>query len=116
MSAGRDSPCANHVAPGSRVDSVQEAAAGVVCLHATDPSTVYLSLSTWARMVEPTTAAVNRALHDDLLLRMLAMRRTMFVVAAPWAATLESVQDLRWGVYKAPVQAIANPERPHVRD
>jgi hypothetical protein len=68
-----------HVAPAERVGSVVEAARDVVCLHASDPSTVYLS--TWARMTDPTIEAVDRALYEDrLLVRMLAMRRTMFVV------------------------------------
>ena len=34
-----------------------EAARGVVCLHATDPSSVYLSA--WARLLEPTVEAVE---------------------------------------------------------
>jgi hypothetical protein len=71
----------HHVAPAERVESVVEAARDLVCLHATDPATVYLSA--WARMTDPTTESVGRALYQDrLLVRMLAMRRTMFVVPA----------------------------------
>jgi hypothetical protein len=69
----------HHVAPGERVESVVDAARDLVCLHATDPATVYLS--SWARMTHPTMAAVDDALYGRRrLVRMLAMRRTMFVV------------------------------------
>jgi hypothetical protein len=68
----------HHVAPAARVGSLVEAARDLVCLHATDPATVYLSA--WVRLVDPTIAAVDRALYvDRSLVRMLAMRRTMFV-------------------------------------
>lgn len=63
-------------APG---DGPVEAARAVVALHATDPATVHLSAA--ARMRTPEIAAVERALYDERsLLRMLGMRRTMFVV------------------------------------
>ena len=83
----------HHIAPGARVDSVVEAARGVVCLHATDPATVYLS--TWARVRQPTIAAVERALYDErVLLRMLAMRRTMWVVPTEDAPILHAAASL----------------------
>lgn len=51
----------------------------VVALHATDPASVYLSAI--ARMQAPSIGAVERALYDEhTLVRMLGMRRTMFVV------------------------------------
>jgi hypothetical protein len=69
----------HHTAPTARVGSVVDAARGVVCFHATDPASVYLSA--WARMTDGTIESVGRALYDDrVLVRMLAMRRTMFVV------------------------------------
>jgi hypothetical protein len=69
----------HHIAPTERVGSMVHAARDLVCLHATDPATVYLSA--WARMTHPAIEAVDRALyHDRSLVRMLAMRRTMFVV------------------------------------
>lgn len=50
----------------------------MVALHGTDPSTVYLSA--WARMSGGDVASVERALYDDRsLVRLLAMRRTVFV-------------------------------------
>lgn len=60
----------------------------MVVLHATDPATVYLSAL--ARMGEPSLVAVERALHDDRsVVRVLAMRRTLFVVPTPDLATVE---------------------------
>ena len=56
-----------------------ELATDVVVLHATDPATVYLSLG--ARSRDLTPDAIGRALYDERsLVRMLGMRRTMFVV------------------------------------
>lgn len=69
----------HHLTPAGRVGSVVQVAKDLVCLHATDPATVYLSA--WARMKQPTIDAISRALYDDrVLLRMMAMRRTMWVV------------------------------------
>lgn len=83
----------HHVARAERVGSVVEAARGVVCLHATDPATVYLSA--WARMTEATIETVDRALYDDRhLIRMLAMRRTMFVVPVEDAPILHAAASL----------------------
>jgi hypothetical protein len=79
----------HHVAPEARVEHVLDAARGVVCLHGTDPSTVYLSA--WARTREPSLGAVDRALYEDRsLVRMLAMRRTVFVVDVAEAPILQS--------------------------
>ncbi len=54
----------------------------MVALHATDPATVYLSIR--ARTDPPTTAdAIEESLYERReLVRMLAMRRTVFVVPA----------------------------------
>lgn len=50
-----------------------------MALHATDPATVYLSAV--ARLTEPSIGAVAAALYDDrTVVRILAMRRTLFVV------------------------------------
>lgn len=83
----------HRVAPAARASSVIEVARDVVCLHATDPATVYLSA--WARMIDPTIAAVDRALYDDRrLIRMLAMRRTMFVVPVEDAPLLQAAASV----------------------
>ena len=62
--------------------SVTEAAESVVALHATDPVTVYLSAR--ARTQAADMAGMDEALYETRgLVRMLGMRRTMFVVPAP---------------------------------
>lgn len=61
------------------METVGEVASDLVALHATDPSTVFLAAA--ARMREPSIAAVEDALYEQRsLMRMLGMRRTMFVV------------------------------------
>lgn len=63
-------------APAERAADVVN---GLVALHATDPPTVYLSC--FARMSQPSVAAVDAALYEDrAVVRMLGMRRTVFVV------------------------------------
>lgn len=58
---------------------VAEVVDKLVALHATDPPSVYLSCL--ARMSEPSVAAVDAALYEDrAAVRMLGMRRTVFVV------------------------------------
>ncbi|GAA2664032.1 winged helix DNA-binding domain-containing protein [Streptomyces aculeolatus] len=63
-------------ARGTRPEEVAEALAG---LHATDSPTV--ALSARARLREPSLAALDRALYEEVSLqRMHAMRRTLWVV------------------------------------
>ena len=60
----------------------------MVCLHATDPATVYLSA--WARVDGMTVPDLDRALYADRsLVKHLAMRRTLFVFPR---ATLSDAQ------------------------
>jgi hypothetical protein len=67
----------HHLAAGART-AVVEAARDLVGLHGTDPATVYLAAR--ARMRDPQAAAVEQALYEDrTLVRILGMRRTMFV-------------------------------------
>jgi hypothetical protein len=67
------------LAPEAHVADMVDAARSVVVLHATDPATVYLSTQARAPTVGPDDVA--RTLYDDrLLLRMLGMRRTLFIV------------------------------------
>jgi hypothetical protein len=69
--------------------TVEAAVAGVVALHATDPATVHLSAC--ARLASPAVAAVERALYDDrTLLRLLGMRRTVFVTDPDTAALVQA--------------------------
>jgi hypothetical protein len=67
--------------------SVTTAADAMIALHATDPVTVYLSA--WAR-TGCTTGDVEGALYETRgLVRMLGMRRTMFVLPAPLAPVVQ---------------------------
>ncbi|MFI6585810.1 winged helix DNA-binding domain-containing protein [Embleya sp. NPDC050493] len=69
----------HRLAPGARAANAEDAARAVLLLHATDPATVYMS--TCARLAEPSSAEVERALYDDKsLVRMPGMRRTVYVV------------------------------------
>ena len=68
--------------PGAEpVASVDEVAAQLVGLHATDPATPYLSL--WARIGDFTVPDLDAALYDrHSLVKHLAMRRTLWMVRA----------------------------------
>jgi DNA glycosylase AlkZ-like len=69
----------HHLAPHARADGPLTVADDIVALHATDPATVHLAVG--ARVAKPSIEAVEQALYDDrTLVRMLGMRRTMFVV------------------------------------
>ncbi|MGH4023512.1 MAG: winged helix DNA-binding domain-containing protein [Pseudonocardiaceae bacterium] len=69
----------HRLAPEARADDPVQVARSMVALHGTDPSTVYLSV--WARMTAGDVASVERALYQDRqLVRLLGMRRTVFVV------------------------------------
>lgn len=63
----------------AKAEAVESVAQAMVALHATDPATVHLSIAARSRV--PEVSGVERALYDDrVLVRMLGMRRTMFVV------------------------------------
>ncbi|MDL4821577.1 winged helix DNA-binding domain-containing protein [Actinomadura opuntiae] len=79
----------HRLAPSGRTDDVTEIARSLVVLHATDPATVFLSVA--ARSVTAGPSDVERALYDDrTLLRMLAMRRTMFVAPVELVPALQA--------------------------
>lgn len=66
------------IAPIHRVQGSVDAAERVVCLHATDPATVYLSA--FARVDDMTVGDLDRELYERRsLVKHLAMRRTLFV-------------------------------------
>ena len=68
--------------------SVEEAATRMVGLHASDPATVYLAA--WARVNAFQHADLEDALYERRsLVRMLGMRRTMFVVPVEVAAIMD---------------------------
>jgi hypothetical protein len=60
----------------------------MIALHATDPTSVYLSA--WARTRCAGLAEVDQALYTERgIIRMLGMRRTMFAVPAPLAPVVQ---------------------------
>jgi Winged helix DNA-binding domain len=68
--------------------TVGHATDAMIALHATDPVTIYLSA--WARVRGLSPSDVDTALYADRgLVRMLGMRRTMFVVPAPLAPLIQ---------------------------
>jgi hypothetical protein len=76
----------HHLAKPAR--TAVEATRALVVLHATDPSTVYLSLA--ARLHRPVVAEIEADLYEERsLVRMLGMRRTMFVVPAEDVAVVQ---------------------------
>ena len=71
-----------------------EAARRVVCLHATDPATVFLSA--FARVDGMTVGDLERALYlDRSLVKHLAMRRTLFVFPRERLADAQAGASLR---------------------
>jgi Winged helix DNA-binding domain len=69
----------HRLARGERAADVVEAARSVLCLHGTDPATIYLSA--WARTGGMTVADLDRALYAERsLVKHLCMRRTLFVL------------------------------------
>ena len=79
----------HRLAPSARVDDdVVAIARSVVVLHATDPATVVLSAI--QRMQTPDPSHVERALFEErTLVRMLAMRRTLWTVPVSDAAVVQ---------------------------
>jgi hypothetical protein len=79
----------HHLAPEARTGTVAEAVDGVIALHGTDPASVYLSA--WARTRDVDKAAIEQALYEERsLVRMLGMRRTVFVVPADLMPVIQS--------------------------
>jgi hypothetical protein len=79
----------HHLAPAARAGSVASAVAGMIALHGTDPASVYLAA--WARTGSTDMAAVERALYTErALVRMLGMRRTVFVVPAALVPVIQA--------------------------
>jgi hypothetical protein len=77
------------LAPGSRADDPVQLAGGMVGLHATDPATVYLAAR--ARLGESAGSDLDRALYEErTLLRIIGMRRTLFVFPLELAAVVQA--------------------------
>jgi Winged helix DNA-binding domain len=79
----------HHLAPGERVGTMTAAVDGVIALHGTDPASVYLSA--WARTRDVDKAGIEHALYEERsLVRMLGMRRTVFVVPTGLMPVIQS--------------------------
>lgn len=90
----------HRLAPAARARTPLEVARSLVSLHATDAVTVFLAVQARSDCVLP--ADVERALYDDRsLVRLLAMRRTL------WAVPRELVAV----VFAAATKAVATRER-----
>ena len=90
----------HRLAPAHRAPDVVETVRSVVALHSSDPVTVFLSA--WARTSGFEPADLERALYDErTLVRMLGMRRTLFVVPRELVAVVDA----------ACTQAVAAQER-----
>lgn len=77
------------LSPAARASTSEAVAEAVLALHATDPASVYLSVA--ARLEEPSVVDLERALYEDhTLVRMLCMRRTMFVVPRELAPVVDA--------------------------
>src|SRR6476659_4831872 len=69
----------HRLAPGTQVGSVAEAAAALVVIHASDSPSVFLQAR--ARMATSSPAEIEREMYEERsVLRVLAMRRTLFLV------------------------------------
>lgn len=74
-------------APGD--GGLAEVAHSLVALHATDPASVFLAA--WARLRDPQVRSIERELYDERrVLRMLGMRRTMFVAPVETAPVVQA--------------------------
>jgi Winged helix DNA-binding domain len=79
----------HHLTASSRADDPVDVARDLVGLHGTDPATVHLAAA--ARMAKPDVATVERALYDErTLVRMLGMRRTMFIEPLDLAPVIQA--------------------------
>ena len=82
---------------------MNEASNDLVGLHASDPVSVYLAA--WSRVRDFATKALDTALYEDRsLLKILGMRRTMFVLPVELAGVIQS----------ACTEALASGERPRL--
>jgi len=108
---------ARHHLACTAADPVQ-AATDLVVLHATDPATVYLSLL--ARCPTLSLKDIAHVMYDErALVRMLAMRRTLFVVPQEYVGIVHHAAGLEIAAWmrKRLVQQLATlPTEPELPD
>ncbi len=79
----------HHLASGAQAPDVVTATRDMLALHGTDPATVYLSA--WARVTGHLVPELEKSLYDDrVLIRMLGMRRTIFVLPVELAPVVQA--------------------------
>jgi hypothetical protein len=79
----------HRLAPCALADDPVEVARDLVALHSTDPASVFLGALT--RMKSGDTGTVERALYQDrVLIRLLGMRRTVFVTSLDTAPVVQA--------------------------
>ena len=77
------------LAPAARAADVAHVAGALGGLHATDPATVFLAAR--ARLAQSSVGTIEAALYEQrALVRLLGMRRTMFVVPAELVAVVQA--------------------------
>lgn len=77
------------LAPAARAADVTSVAGALGGLHATDPATVFLAAR--ARLAHSSVGTIEAALYERrTLVRLLGMRRTMFVVPADLVAVVQA--------------------------
>jgi hypothetical protein len=84
------------IAPRTRVASLADAARSVVAIHGTDVSSMYLQGR--ARLHESSPISIGQELFETRsVLRVLAMRRTLFLVPVEEVATLHAAASIAIG-------------------
>jgi Winged helix DNA-binding domain len=79
----------HHLAHEATASNPEHVARSVVAVHATDPATVHMSIAT--RLGFPSVSVTEAALYErHSLIRMLGMRRTMFVLPVESAALVQA--------------------------
>jgi hypothetical protein len=79
----------HRLAREARAVTAADVADAVVALHSTDPASVFLSVA--ARLCGPEVETIERALYDErTLVRILGMRRTIFVVPRDLVAVVHA--------------------------
>lgn len=77
------------LASNVQANNAVEVARGLMGLHGTDPASVFLAVGARMRAGDP--AVVERALYEERsLVRMLGMRRTMFLVPVELALVVQA--------------------------